>query len=845
MMMMRTRLFQSGMIVLSFAGVLEAQNCSVLDAIPIPIPQGAVYSNFGDLNADGVLDLLVTNAGANRVDVLLGTGSGGFAAPLGFPVGASPREVEVGDWNGDGKLDAATANASAGNVSILLGDGLGGFTSITNVSTGIGPESLEFADVDGDSDVDLVVANSGSVYVSVHRNDGAANFAAPNAYFAGPSPRSLSKGDLNGDGYVDFVVVNALYDFVSPLFGNAFGGFTSPGPIPVLNDPRAVEVGDIDGDGILDLVVAGIGIARYQGLGDGSFYDAINISSNLVVERLALGDLNGDARQDILATHTSVLGNSFAHVYFNDSASTFLDFVGVALDAYPDALLCRDVDSDGFAEFVVTSHEADHLTEFAPTGSSGFSAPIPSIANANQKSLAVADIDLDGTLDACVANWQAHGFGVFLGTGDGQLQYSGSHPTPLNAVGLIVSDLDLDGRADVVARNWSSSTITVHLATGPNQFDGGQIFAAGSEVESLVDGDVNGDGQIDLVTANPMTDDVSILLGTGTGSFAPAVNFPLQASSTGPKRVRIGEITGDSVPDLIVALPSLDAFAVLAGTGSGSFSTPTLVAVGGSSPGDLALIDVDENGLLDVVSANFLSESLSTVLRTSATTFAAPVTYPVGRHPTAIVAQDFDDDGDLDLITSTTSSRSISFLENTAPGGLGFSVSFDVGGEPSSLAAGDFDGDRDLDIACLVHPHSNVTVLRNECSGPILPYGQGCAGSGGFVPSLALSGQPTPGSLLNFSLEDGLGGATALLFFGIHPAAVPLPGSCSLLVSPVLPVIVALPLLGSGPGNGSFQTFGSIPLGTPPMGFTMQSFVIDPGANAGYCASNGLEVHTH
>ena len=64
--------------------------------------------------------------------------------------------------------------------------------------------------------------------------------------------------------------------------------------------------------------------------------------------------------------------------------------------------------------------------------------------------------------------------------------------------------------------------------------------------------DLNGDGAPDLVTVNSADDTVSVLLGNGTGTFAPAATYPIPTSS-GAQFVAVAEVTGDGIPDIIVA----------------------------------------------------------------------------------------------------------------------------------------------------------------------------------------------------------------------------------------------------------------------------------------------------
>lgn len=126
------------------------------------------------------------------------------------------------------------------------------------------------------------------------------------------------------------------------------------------------------------------------------------------------------------------------------------------------------------------------------------------------------------------------------------------------------------------------------------------------------------------------------------------------------------------------------------------------------------------------------------------------------------------------------------------------------------------------------------------CPATITSFGTGCPGSGGFVPALAMSGCPSPGDSVTLSISKGLGGANAILFFGIVPLALPLGGGCQLHPQPLLPITLTLPLSGSGAGTGAISVPATIPAGSSPGQIVVQAFVPDPGAPLKFSNTNAL-----
>lgn len=125
-------------------------------------------------------------------------------------------------------------------------------------------------------------------------------------------------------------------------------------------------------------------------------------------------------------------------------------------------------------------------------------------------------------------------------------------------------------------------------------------------------------------------------------------------------------------------------------------------------------------------------------------------------------------------------------------------------------------------------------------------YGVGCAGTGDVVPLLWVSGYPGLGKTITVGVAGGVGGGSALLFFGLQEAAIPMNQACYLNVWPLLPVVLGplplFPIGASGPGAGSISFQGQLP-STGIMGtFTIQAFVSDNGVSSGFSSTNGVRV---
>lgn len=135
-------------------------------------------------------------------------------------------------------------------------------------------------------------------------------------------------------------------------------------------------------------------------------------------------------------------------------------------------------------------------------------------------------------------------------------------------------------------------------------------------------------------------------------------------------------------------------------------------------------------------------------------------------------------------------------------------------------------------------------LITEFTGGPILTYGEGCPGAGGFTPELSLGGLPEVGQQVAMSLGNGVGGALSLTMISAGEASVPIGGGCTLLVQ--LPVLgIFIPLGGVGPGAGSYTLPGVIPLTSPLGPVFFQAFVADATSQTGFSATNGVSAQIY
>ena len=630
---------------------------------------GIDVAAIGDLDNDGVEDLAVgarnddtggTDRGAVYVLFMNSNGTvkshqkiadntGGFNVTLTNSDQFGQSVTGLGDLDNDGIEDLAvgafkddTGGADRGAVYVLfmnsngtvksnqkIADNTGGFNVTLTNDDRFGTRVASIGDLDNDGVEDLGVGaftddtggtDRGAVYVlfmnsngtiksnqKIADNTGGFNVTLANSDGFGVGLAGVD--DLDNDGVEDLAVGALLDDtggtdrgaaYVLLMNGNGTvkssqkiadntGGFN----VTLSNSDffgQSVEgVGDLDDDGVEDLAVGARGDDG-GGTDRGAVYVLFMNSNGTVRGNQKIADNTGG--------FTGTLTDG--------------DALGI------DVGVIDDLDNDGVKDLAVGAFQDD--TGGTDRGALWvmFLTKVPTITAISPKTGKVGDsVTITGTeFDATAANNK-----VFFGA----------------------------TKATVTAASTTSLTVTVPT---------GATF-----------------GPVSVSVNNRTAESDDFFLPTFAGEFPTidASTFGAKVDFTtaaGPLMSIPADIDGDGKTDLVVVNQTASSFSVFrntstTGTIDGSTYAAKVDFTTGTTPAGLAIADYDRNGVVDVSVTNSGTNNVSVFRNTSAVgaiSFAAKVDYTTGTQPNIMIGSDMDEDGKVDMVTANNVSGDISVL---------------------------------------------------------------------------------------------------------------------------------------------------------------------------------------
>lgn len=333
-----------------------------------------------------------------------------------------------------------------------------------------------------------------------------------------------------------------------------------------------------------------------------------NIVTGSSAETVAIGDVTGDARNDVLLTTSFYFdeANDYKLFLFPQQADGSL---GAAVkfptkQVYtdgPSSLELLDVDGDGRRDVAMTSSVGIEVFRQTEAGTLVESDPIPGTVGA--KGILAADMDADQDTDLLMTG----AAGVTLLTRQPDNSFVPSAVTPDSAGELEVGDVDGNGRLDVVT--FGGTTVRVYHQTEAGWTQTNHATGASWSGSGVDVADVNGDGRADVIataSGNRPNSSISVMTQNLSGGLDTPVLYPVVDI---PEPVESADIDGDSRTDVVAAHGGWNTLSVLRQKADGTLATPATSSIPYAShynnQGGLALGDINGDKQLDVVIADY------------------------------------------------------------------------------------------------------------------------------------------------------------------------------------------------------------------------------------------------
>ncbi|HEX8706371.1 MAG TPA: FG-GAP-like repeat-containing protein [Myxococcaceae bacterium] len=657
-------------------------------------------------------------------------------------VATSPTGVtHVFHWNSTADLPSSNATVRMRVTSRLVGslpnsvilngvtlaNGLR-FASPGLMPAGTSPTQVARADLNADGRMDLLVTTPASNAMQVLMGDGVGGFGAPTAVNVGVSVGSLLVRDLDNDGRADVLVGNVAGPEVMLIKGLANGAFAAPvTAVTLQGNSMGLSVGDFNRDGRLDLAATSAAGTVEVALATtaGTFAAPTRTNVGGTPRSIAVADFNLDARLDLVFADS----DSDVKRMLGDGSGGFGAVASLGMGTGAVALAVSDLNVDARPD-VVAARATLGVVSVAHSNGDGTFAVLPAVNTGGQPSgLAVADMDGDGRSDVVVSGVGSDAL-VLRGELNGALSN-----TPLVVAaggplsGLVVLDADRSGRPDVVAARTGDNGVAVMLNTMVDRCE--RTLAASMQLavatlpSAVAVSDLDKDGRLDLVAAASGSNALHVTRGRGNGTFTAFTIVPLPTGATNPQGVAAGDFNNDGRVDLVSANQNSNNVSVLVDNGAGGYTGANWSTA--TSPRAVATADFDQDGKLDLVASNGSSNTVSVLYGNGDGTFPVTVTANVGVQPTSVVAADINSDGCPDVVTGNTSGGNVTSLRTNRNAATGACLrtfaslgNFSVGGGPRSLNVGDFNRDNKLDLAVANSGNNSVSVLPGVGDGSFL-----------------------------------------------------------------------------------------------------------------------------
>ena len=300
------------------------------------------------------------------------------------------------------------------------------------------------------------------------------------------------------------------------------------------------------------------------------------------------------------------------------------------------------------------------------------------------------------------------------------------YPSGLNPYNIQIGDIDGDGKSEIMVTNFGETTLSLYKN---NSTAGAISFASkfdidiGTSPDDIDFEDLDRDGKRDIVVG--YQGGIFVLRNNSASSAIDVNTFESKVSITnnGCLALAVGDIDRDGKPDIVSVSNGIGYVfrnnSTLGSFNVNSFESPLSFNLPSGGSGDVEIADFDQDGRLDIITANQNSSNLSLIRNLSSPgniTLETRQDISTSAGVSDISIADVNYDGLNDVLMSMASSAEFGAFENvTSTTTFEFNKQ-ELGGNAYqvSLDAGDLNGDGMVDAFSVAR-----SIYINNSSGSI------------------------------------------------------------------------------------------------------------------------------
>jgi hypothetical protein len=407
------------------------------------------------------------------------------------------------------------------------------------------------------------------------------------------------------------------------------------------------------------------------------------------------------------------------------------------------------------------------------------------------------DFNEDGKSDVIVSNAGSSTVSLFLGNGDGTFGNAISIAVGSNPISVVSADFNGDGHQDLAVSLGNSQAFQVLFGAGNSTFSAPISVAIPGTVHftigQLMVADFNMDGKMDLAVATDVG--IAVFVNNGSGTFSEAAVVDQVASIA---NFDVKDVNGDGKPDLVGTESGLDASGNIAGNvfsalgnGDGTFQATTQITQFTGTPAGIAVGDVNNDGLADIVVSNSggvvggdgggpgctpricppidgppsppsfnIPGQIRVLVQQSNATFALAGTLGNDQNPGAVILADLNGDQSLDIIEASSSSATpaLMIFSNQGDGAFSAPTILALPFVSAGVLSASLSNTMALDLAATVPSGNEMSVFLNQGANKLLLTSSSNPSNVGQPVTLTATVQPSfPGAISGSVIfADGL-----------------------------------------------------------------------------------------